>query len=108
MYGKDISLERFRPNGEKYSASKVTEPSIKIQISNFCKKIEEKVRLNQSIKKRKHKNIFESNESPQSPKTESTDDYLSMPNITSSHTSKSGIVNQGEEINKGFSTDSFS
>ena len=107
MYGKEISLERFRPNGEKYSASKITESSIKIQISTFCKKIDEKVRLSQTLKKRKHKNIFENNENIQSPKTENPDDYLSIPSISSTNTAKSNINNQ-EEMNKGFSTDSFS
>ena len=70
LYGLDVSLERFRPNGDKYSASKMTEPLIKIQISNFCKRIDEKIHLVQNAKKNKNnhindlKNQIESTKSP--------------------------------------------
>jgi hypothetical protein len=41
MYGGDVNLEKFRPTGDKYSASKIHESLLKIHISTFCKRIEE-------------------------------------------------------------------
>jgi hypothetical protein len=55
MYASDVGLERFRPNGEKYSASKMTEPLLKIQVSKFCKRMNEKYKIDQMIKKKKIK-----------------------------------------------------
>ena len=49
IYSTEIALERFRPNGEKYSASKVTESLIKIKLSNFTKLLEDKYHLEQNI-----------------------------------------------------------
>jgi hypothetical protein len=53
LYGSEINLEKFRPNGEKYSASKITESLVNIQISNFCKRIEEKLGDDNNFKKKK-------------------------------------------------------
>ena len=47
FHGFDISMEKFRPNKAKYSVGKSTEPSIKIQLSKFTKKIEKRVKLNE-------------------------------------------------------------
>ena len=41
--GSDISLEKHRPNKEKYLAGKTTEPHIKIELSHFIKRMEEKI-----------------------------------------------------------------
>ena len=43
LYGYDVSLERFRPNGDKYSASKIAESLIKIRVSEFCKRMDDVV-----------------------------------------------------------------
>ena len=45
FYGKDISLEKFRPNKEKYVTGKSREPIIKISLSEFITRIEEKIKL---------------------------------------------------------------
>ena len=110
LYGLDVSLERFRPNGDKYSASKMTEPLIKIQISNFCKRIDEKIHLVQNAKKNKNnhinnlKNQIESTKSPND-----NDNYLFSSTISSSReTPPSVSVFQREEINKGLASDSSS
>ena len=39
-YGADVSLEKHRPNKEKYPVGRGHEPSIKIEIGRFIKKIE--------------------------------------------------------------------
>ena len=41
--GNDVSLEKHRPNKEKYPAGKITEPHIKIEVSHFIKRMEEKI-----------------------------------------------------------------
>ena len=109
IYGKDIALERFRPNGDKYSASKITEPSIKIQISHFCKRIDEITHLNQNTKKRKNK-IFEENNTLNSQKSSNTDNYLFSSNKKSSplEISEHNTDSQKEEINKGLAPETSS
>ena len=57
IYGSDIALEKFRPNGDKYSASKITESLIKIQLSQFCKRLDERFHIDQNTKKKKNKII---------------------------------------------------
>jgi len=49
LYGKDVNLERFRPNGDKYSVGKVHMSLIKIQMSNFCKRVDEKLHLSPNL-----------------------------------------------------------
>ena len=44
FYGADVSLEKHRPNKERYPVGKAQEPEIKISISGFIKRIEEKLR----------------------------------------------------------------
>ena len=44
FYGFNVSLEKHRPNKERYPVGKAQEPEIKISISGFIKRIEEKLR----------------------------------------------------------------
>ena len=53
FYGSDVSLEKHRPNKEKYPVGKAQEPEIKISISGFMKRIEEKLKAHPE---RKHDN----------------------------------------------------
>ena len=110
IYGSDVHLERFRPNGDKYSASKITESLIKIQISNFCKRMEERLKIEQKGKKRKIKNISNSFNHIESPKSSNTDNNLFSTNESSSTssilTSQQNVNMQGEDLNKGLSSDS--
>ena len=73
IYGSDIGLEKFRPNGDKYSASKITEPLIKIQLSNFCKKMDNVIHSEKAIKRKRIKII---NNNIESPNSSNTNDYL--------------------------------
>ena len=50
--GNDVSLEKHRPNKEKYIAGKTTEPRIKIEISHFVKRMEEKILSDPSLLKK--------------------------------------------------------
>ena len=53
-YGADINLEKHRPNKELYPAGKISEPNIKISISSFVKRIEEKLKSHPEFKNIKH------------------------------------------------------
>ena len=109
LYGSDVVLERFRPNGDKYSASKITESLIKIQISHFCKRIDEKFKVEENKIKKKNKNIHDINNHIESPKSSNTNNYLFSSTISSSQElSKPNSTLQNEEMNKGLSSDSSS
>ena len=69
MHASDVSLERFRPNGEKYSAGKITEPLIKITISNFYQTFENKYHLEYNFKKNINKFSFIKDNQIESPKS---------------------------------------
>ena len=107
IYGQDVSLEKFRPNGEKYSASKISEALIKIKVSTFCKTLEEKYHLEQNFKKKKNKSL-NPNKYLDSPKPNNTDNHLlsskSIPSLPDSSISSV----HGEEMNKNLSSDSSS
>ena len=49
FYGEDIALIRQRPNKEQYIAGKVREPLIRIDVSDFIKRIDEKMKINPSF-----------------------------------------------------------
>jgi hypothetical protein len=110
MYATDVGLERFRPNGEKYSASKITESLLKIQVSKFCKRMNEKYNFEQMIKKKKSKiaNNDNSNAPIISPKSSGTDNNLLSTNATNSSGSSINTDSQREEMNKGIASDSSS
>ena len=52
FYGNDVSLEKHRPNKEKYIYGKTQEPLVKIEISNFTKRLEKKMRENPEMFKK--------------------------------------------------------
>ena len=51
-YGNDVSLEKYRPNREKYPVGRGHEPLIKIELGHFSQKIEAKIRANPDLMKR--------------------------------------------------------
>ena len=108
----EIGLERFMPNGEKYSASKIAESLINIQVSNFCKRIDEKVGSEQLMKKKHHTvNKEENINSLESPKSSSMSNFLiqhNSPTSSPSSTAPTSAPSQGEEVNKGIISDSSS
>ena len=103
-FGFDVSLERFRPNGDKYSASKISESLIKIQLTNFCKKFDE---INNFDKKTKRRRNIIINENPNfidSQKSSNIDNYLSKKKKSfSSESQLSSSSYPTEDINKGLS-----
>ena len=108
IYGSDVALERFRPNGDKYSASKISEALIKIKVSNFCKTLEEKYHIEQNLKKKKNKNANISNNNLNSPNSYNINNSLiSTDQTISSSNSTTNIIN-GEDMNKGLASDSSS
>ena len=46
FYGNEISLIMYTPNKEKYPGGKAQEPLIKIDVSNYTKRIESRIREN--------------------------------------------------------------
>ena len=52
FYGNDVSLEKHRPNRERYPVGKGQEPIIKISISSFVKRIEEKLKAHPDIRRK--------------------------------------------------------
>ena len=51
-YGNDVSLEKYRPNKEKYPVGRGHEPLIKIELGHFSQKIEAKIKSNPELMKR--------------------------------------------------------
>ena len=51
-YGSDVSLEKYRPNKERYPVGRGHEPLIKIELGHFTKKIEERIRSNPDLMRR--------------------------------------------------------
>ena len=108
-YGGDVSLERFTPNGDKYSAIKISEPLIKIQISNFCKRVNELFNIDQNQKIKNTINMLNSQIFAGTSKSTNLKELLIRPD-SSSHSipTPPPPINQGEEINKGIISDSSS
>ena len=108
LYGSEINLEKFRPNREKYSASKITEPLVNIHISNFCKRIEETLGAN-NFKKKKIKIDVNNNHKNISFKTSSSDNkYMSEEKAEHNGAQQHTSSLQGEEVNKGLVSDNSS
>jgi len=112
IYGRDVILERFRPNGDKYSVGKIHESLIKIHMSTFCKRIDEKFHFGENMKNMKKKSIYlnaNNNSNIDSPKSSNTNNYFfdfKKPSIPLSVKPSPAI--QREEFNKGLSSDSSS
>ena len=103
IIGTDISFERFRPNGEKYSASKITESLIKIHVNNFIKLFNKNLKIEQKNKE-KTKKIYITN--IDSPKSSNTNNCLIHPNSSSSieFNGKNSDLEK-QEINKELTSD---
>ena len=110
IYGSDVALEKFRPNGDRYSASKITESLIKIKISKFCKTLEEKYHFEQNFKKKKSKLLNINNNNNLEPSNSlNSNNNMSSANtepITASTSSTSNL--QTEEMNKELISDTSS
>jgi len=107
IYGKDVILERFRANGDKYSVGKIHESLIKIHMITFCKRIDEKFHLKEFMRNRKSINLnINNNAYIDSPKSSNTNNYLFHSKDSSMASSvQSSPTIQGEELNKGITSD---
>ena len=95
FYGEEISLIKHRPNKEKYPAGKAQEPLIKIDVSNFTRRIDSKLRENPEFY-RKFKNM--QTEMKQNYRKESN---TINTNFEPSNANNNEIYNKNnEEINK--------
>ena len=112
LYGSDVSLEKFRPTGDRYSASKITESLIKINISHFCQKIEQRIKkMDKNSKNIKFKNT-NINKNPNNIESENSintdNNLLSSKSSIVPMTSQINSSLKGEESNKGIASDSSS
>ena len=104
-YGEDVSLEKFAPNGGKFSASKISDSLIKIQISNFLKRVNEIFNIDQNFKMKNNNNSMNNINSPKI-RTININHLLVSPRaITHQSTPPTPLSNQNEDINKGIITD---
>ena len=97
-----MSLERFRPNGDKYSASKISESLIKIHLINFCKRIDEITNFEKKTKK-KRTIVNENSNFLDSPKSSNDNHLLSKKNSISKESPLLSSNHPTEDINKGLS-----
>ena len=90
FYGEGISLEKFRPNKEKYLASKCTEPEIKISLATFVKRMDDKkIKI---PKKDKQKGKLSSSLSLSAPKKHTSNESLQANNF------KEGTTDLGHSL----------
>ena len=90
FHGNDVSLEKHRPNREKYFAGKMAEPLIKIEVGKFLKRIEDIILSNPNLFKKLRQSSIKNNtaqnelsfgnddlnNTPQSPKKESNKEEI--------------------------------
>ena len=107
LYGEDVSLERFRPNKDKYSASKITESLIKIRLSEFCKRIDSSFHLEENLKRRKNVNFTRNSLALIEPAKSSinNNNLYTNKNYNEEPAAKLPPSVNGEESNKGLSSD---
>lgn len=101
FYGNDISLVMHRPNKEKYPCGKAQEPLIKINLSNFTKRIEENLKKNPNYFKRIK------NKKNQNEKIEEKDEKneLNINQISTTNQNENN-KNELEEVNTNLNKDS--
>ena len=97
-----MDLQRFTPNREKYSASKISESLIKIKQNQFCKLLEENFYLEKNLKKEKIKNNYNNIENIITLRSSNTNNYLYSSNSPSSFSLvQSTTESQRNETKKG-------
>lgn len=96
FYGADVSLEKHRPNKEKYSVGKAQEPEIKISISTYIKRIEERLRAHPERKHNELRNTDNNDLTPNSSFSSgsTTDSSLSSEFATDVSASLGNIFNE--------------
>ena len=103
FYGNEISLIKHTPNKEKYPAGKAQEPLIKIDVSNYTKRIEARIRENPAFFK------IIRNKQKEEKLNQSEDNNSLKTNIISSVVNQTDNDNNNkriDEINRDFGGDS--
>ena len=59
FYGRDVQLEKHRPNKERFPMGRIQEPNIKILVSNFNENLEKNQRLKLTNNQKNFKNLGE-------------------------------------------------
>ena len=90
FYGNEINLIKHRPNKERYTVGKAQEPSIKIDVNKFTKRLDAKLKENPEIYK-KIKNIKTENR-----RRESNENNILNSNLIPS-VSVSNEINENKE-----------
>ena len=96
FFGEEISLIKHRPNKERYPAGKAQEPLIKIDVSNFTRRIDLKLRENPEFYK-KIKNMKNENRN-----IHRNENNMVSTNIISSSPNKEIDNKNNDNINKDF------
>ena len=95
FYGNDVSLEKHRPNKERYPVGKAQEPEIKISISTFIKRTEEKLKAHPDRKRERITSDTNNDSSSISTSSSSTiESSLSSEFTSDSSASLSNIFNE--------------
>ena len=57
FYGRDVQLEKHRPNKERFPMGSIQEPNIKILVANFTESLQKNMRLKLSNNQTNYKNL---------------------------------------------------
>ena len=98
FHGHDVSLERHRPNRERYPVGRPQEPNIKIEVGHFIKSIEEKIKNTPELMRR----LREGN------KEDSSNQALANAAGTAASGSPPPEEKTAEELSREFSSDTSS
>ena len=101
FYGNEISLEKHRPNKERYPVGKGQEPIIKISISSFIKRIEEKLKAHPDLRKK-----IETKQSDNSNPENNTLNSQPSNTVSTNLSNLSTSDNSSTHFSNEFSTDS--
>ena len=102
FYGNDISLVRHRPNKENYPCGKAQEPLIKINLSNFTKRIEANLKQNPKIFKR----INKGQDQNENIEEKSEKNEIKINQISTNQQNENNKKELEEEVNTNFIKDS--
>ena len=97
FYGNEIGLIKHRPNREKYPAGKAQEPLIKIDVSNFTRRIDSKLKENPEFYKK-----FKNSQTENRGVSQNENKKLNLDYISSSSNNDEINKKRNEEINKDF------
>ena len=90
FYGRDVQLEKHRPNKERFPTGRIQEPKIKILVANFIESLQKNLRLKLANNQNNFKNLGEGDSSSFDKKIS---DHLNREFKSDTSTSLSNIFN---------------